>query len=510
MRNLRRTSLLLATLFGLLGALQAQKIVYSEPDREDGRRIDFEIIGKISGNFLVYKSVRSDSYICVYDNEMKMIGKVKHEYMPDQRLINVDFFPYNDFTYMIYQFQRRGIIHCMGVKIDGNGKKMEEAVELDTTHIGITSNNKIYTSLSSEDKSKIIIFKVNSKNRERYIVTTKLFDNKLNLLQKDQLVMPMDERNDYLGEFLLDNEGNLVFTKYFRNNNDNITAAYLVLKEAYSSEFRYIPVDFKDILLDELRIKVDNFSKRYFVNSFYVKQKRGNIDGMYFFVWDRNQEKTLLNNSLEFSEDLRREARDNGSFRTAFNDFFIRSITTKADGGFVVTSEAYYTTSRGGLWNRWDYMYGSPWLSPADYYSYSPYYSNWYWRNRFGNNSGAVRYHAENIILLSFDKTGKLEWNNVIKKEQFDDESDDRVSYQVMNTGGNLHFIFNIPEKRNLLLSDFTLEPGGKINRNPTLKNLDKGYEFMTKYGKQVSARQMIIPCIYRNNYICFAKLEYN
>lgn len=508
MLNYRKTTLIL-TLLSLLTGLQAQRIIYSEPDREEGRRVDFEIIGKISGNFLVYKSIRNESFICVYDNEMKQIQKVKHDYMPDQRLINVDFFPYNDFTYMIYQYQRRGIIHCMGVKIDPMGKKMEEAVELDTTHIGVTTSNKIYTSLSNEDKSKIIIFKINSKNKERYIMTTKLFDNKLNLLRRDQLVMPMDERNDYLGEFLLDNEGNLVFTKYYRNSNDNITSAYLVTKDAYSDSFRFITVDFKEILLDELRIKVDNFHKRYFVNSFFVKQKRGNIEGMYFFVWDTKEQRSLLNNSYEFSEALRREARENGNFRMAFNDFFIRSIITKNDGGFIVTSEAYYTTSRTGMWNRWDYMYGSPFFSPWDYYNYYPYYNNWYWRSRPGG-TGNVRYHAENVVILSFDRNGGLEWNNVIKKEQFDDESDDRISYQVMNTGGNLHFLFNAPEKRNLLLSDFSLEPGGKMSRNPTLKNLDKGYEFMTKYGKQVSARQMIIPCIYRNNYICFAKLEYN
>ena len=47
----------------------------------------------------------------------------------------------------------------------------------------------------------------------------------------------------------------------------------------------------------------------------------------------------------------------------------------------------------------------------------------------------------------------------------------------------------------------------GQITRNPTLKNLDKGYEFMPKYGKQVSASQMIVPCLYRN-IICFAKIE--
>ncbi|MEJ0105648.1 MAG: hypothetical protein WDO19_25160 [Bacteroidota bacterium] len=60
-----------------------------------------------------------------------------------------------------------------------------------------------------------------------------------------------------------------------------------------------------------------------------------------------------------------------------------------------------------------------------------------------------------------------------------------------------------------MLLNDFTVGPDGQINRNPTLKNLDKGYEFMPKYGKQVGSKQVIMPCIYRN-YICFAKLDYN
>jgi len=59
------------------------------------------------------------------------------------------------------------------------------------------------------------------------------------------------------------------------------------------------------------------------------------------------------------------------------------------------------------------------------------------------------------------------------------------------------------------LLNDFSLEPEGKIRRNPTLKNLDKGYDFMPKFGKQVSSRQMIIPCLNRN-YISFAKIDYN
>ena len=112
-------------------------------------------------------------------------------------------------------------------------------------------------------------------------------------------------------------------------------------------------------------------------------------------------------------------------------------------------------------------------------------------------------------LLFSFSNRGDLEWSNVIRKGQFDDESDDRISYNVMNTGGQLHFLFNLQEKRNLLLNDFSLSPDGQVNRNPTLKGLDKGHEFLPKYGKQISARQFIVPCFYRN-YICFAKIEFN
>ncbi len=204
-----------------------------------------------------------------------------------------------------------------------------------------------------------------------------------------------------------------------------------------------------------------------------------------------------------------KEAKGSGTnVKTSFNDYFIRNIIIKRDGGFVINTESYYSTSRGNQWNRFNYLYGMPYSS-YDYYSaYSPYYNSWYYRDRFNNRSN-VRYNADNITILSFNKDGKLEWNNVIHKEQYDDESEDRISYQTVNTGGQIHYVFNIDEKRALLLNDFTLSPDGQIVRNPTLKNLDRGYEFMPKYGKQVSSYQMIVPCFYRNN-ICFAKVEFN
>ena len=139
-------------LMGLFTSVNAQRILISEPDKEDSRRMDFEIIGKMGNNYLIYKNIRNESFICLYDNEMKLIKRVKHEYLPDDKMINVDFFTYPDFIYAIYQYQRRNIVHCAAVKLDGMGQKISDPVELDTTSLGGSNNNKIYTTLSSEDK----------------------------------------------------------------------------------------------------------------------------------------------------------------------------------------------------------------------------------------------------------------------------------------------------------------------------------------------------------------------
>jgi hypothetical protein len=78
-----------------------------------------------------------------------------------------------------------------------------------------------------------------------------------------------------------------------------------------------------------------------------------------------------------------------------------------------------------------------------------------------------------------------------------------------MITGGEIHVLFNQQERRDKMLNDITIQSGGQSGRNPGLKNLDAGHQFMPARGKQVSSRILIVPTVYRG-YICFAKVEYN
>lgn len=506
MRSLSLSLTLVLTL--LASAVQAQRIVYSEPERDDSRRMNFEIIGKVSGNFLVYKNIRTRHYVAVYNANMEQIGKEEMEFIPDDRVINVDFFPYADHAYMVYQYQRKNVVYCNAVKIDGLAKATSEVITLDTTHIGFNASNKIYTTISNEAKTHLMVYKINARNKSRFIVTTVLFNQNLVQQKRSRFVLPMQEHDDYIDEFNLDNDGDFIFAKFNRNSNETINHTQLMYKAANSDTLLSIEVPQKEMLLDDIHVKVDNANKRYFLSSFYYKQKRGNVEGFYFYVWDKATRTPVLQNLVQLGEELRKEAKGDANVKMAFNDYFIRNVIVKKDGGFLINTESYYTSSRMGNFNRWNYLYGMPYNSWDYYTTYSPMYSTWWWRNRY-NGMQSVRHHADNVTILSFDKNGGLEWSGVIHKEQYDDEGDDRISFQMVNTGGQLHYIFNMDEKRTLLLNDFTLSPGGEINHNPMLKNLDKGYEFLPKYGKQVSSYQVIIPCFYRN-YICFAKIEYN
>ena len=482
----------------------AQKITYSEPDRDDARNMVYDIVGKMNGNIIIYKNNREVHSISVYDANMKSIDKVRMDYLPD-RVFNIDFIQYPDFFYAIYQYQKKNIVYCMAAKLNAQGKIMNDPVQIDTTDINITASNKIYSFVNSEDKQKFMLFKINTKNDKVSVVTTLLYDRALALLHKSRLAIPMPERNDFLAEFQIDNDGDMACVKEWGTaQNDNISKLSIITKPALSDEIKTDDLKINGLYLDDIRLKVDNFNKHYLVTSFFSKQRRGNVDCIYLYLWSKDNKKEILSNTVAFSDELRADAKGQGSIKTAFNDYFLRNIIMKKDGGFFIAAESVYTSSRGNAMNRWDYLGGSPFWTPSDYYMYrSPFY---YPGSRF-NMYDVTRYFVDNIAVMAFDINGKMEWSNVITKSQYDDNSDHFIGYGLLNTGDQIHFLFNMQEKRQTIFGDQSITPAGQIVRNPVFKNLDKGFDFMAKELKQVGARQVIVPCQYRN-YICFAKVE--
>ncbi|MFN8244384.1 MAG: hypothetical protein U0X40_10065 [Ferruginibacter sp.] len=483
----------------------SQDISFSRFDKEDNRDVNFEIIGKFNDNILVYKNIYWRHKISIFDKNMQTVESVKLDFMPE-KTFNVDFVTYPGFFYMIYQYQKRNILHCMAVKMDASGKKLSEPVEIDTTQIPILTDNKIYSTISSEDKSRILVFKVQQRN-EKCNIASLLLDSQLNVIRRSRHLMEFDDRREGFSEFSLTNDGDFIFTLTKKNSSgESSNVLQLAYQSPASDSLKFYPLYLGKKYIDEVKMKVDNLNKNVVLNAFYYSRSRGSVEGLYTAIWDKQYHTERATTFTVFDDEFRSEANSEGLARFAFDNFFIHEIFVKKDGGLLVTAEDFSSQTRGSNnpWNRWDYLNTSP-FSNNSYYYYSPYYGYYRPLNSFSNTQ-SVRYYYDNIIVISIDKEGHAEWNKVIHKSQFDDDDDNFLSYSTMNGGGKLHFLFNA-DSHYQIVSDQTLSPTGDIQRNATLKSLEKGYRFMPKLSKQVGSRELIIPCVYRE-YVCFARVQ--
>ena len=326
---------------------QAQRVFYSEIEKDDYRQMNFEIIGKVGGNINVYKNFKSKNDISVYTNEMKLKSKVRLDMLPD-KISNVDFVAYPDYYHMIYQYQRKNVIYCASVKLNGDAKLMSDPVVLDTSHIEGNDEIKVYTMVISEDKQKIMLFKINQKSERYYVFTTLLYDKNLVLQKKTVMTETVREREGVFNDFVLDNDGDLAFGRSnHAGSRDFINKFNLIIKKAQEDTLQITEIPIKNYLLDEVKIKADNFNKRFLITSFYYEKNKPNIEGLISLIWDKEAGQEQAIYRFKFNDTLRLDARsDNSSPKTAFNDYFIKNLIPTKDGGFAVIAELYYTNSR--------------------------------------------------------------------------------------------------------------------------------------------------------------------
>lgn len=491
-------------------AAVAQRITYSQPQREDDyRNTEVEIIGKVGDNILVYKNNRDKYTLSIFDDDMKLKKNVPLSFLPDH-ILNADFITYPDYFQMIFQYQYKAYVYCYGLMITPDGQARGEPVLIDSSQVGTGKvKSKIYSVIHSDDRNLVLVYKINQDKNYNNVFYTFLMGPGLNLINNSRLELSMNTRRAFLSNFMLSNDGQFVFAKVARAGaNGNLEEASLVVKEEKVDSFTVHALDLQDKYLDEMKLKVDNERNKIFFASFYTLQRRGNIEGLFAGEYNFGGRDFEHLQFLPFRDDLRMNAKRNASLNNAFNNYFIRQLVIRGDGGFLLTAESYYTTSGNQPWNRWNYMY-SPWgFSP--YYSpyyYSPY-SPWYYNPYSWNTNQGTRYYYNDVAILSYGPDGKLEWSNFIRKQQQDDDNDAFLSYQMVNIASALEFIFNEPFRRSYLLTASSVSPDGKVSKLPTLRGLDKGYEWMPRYGRQISARTVVIPCIYRN-YICFGKIDF-
>ena len=486
----------------------AQNITYSVVHAgENERDVNFEILGNVGANYLVFKNITWRSIIQVFDKNMKELSNERLKFVPD-KVLNADFITYPDHFWMIYQHQRNSVLYCKAVKMNAMGERMGEVITLDTLRIGVRNANGVYSTVYSEDKKRVLIYKMLEKSNKLHLVT-KLYDAELSLLDSTRAVFDYNERKEVYSPFQVANDGTIFYTREIKSGaRENISQLEMVTHRPNSTGFETTPINLQNKFIDEVSVKIDNLNNNFIINSFYYPEKRGsNIMGLFSAVVDRqtNQVKSFINT---FDDSLRAKMAGANQYRFAFDNLFLKNIFVKRDGSYLLIAEEYSTQSIGGFnrWNRWDYLYNNPY----SFYDYNYMYSPYYRYNRFNsfNTVPTTRYYYDKILIVNIGQPLNMEWSNVILKSQADDDDDSFLSFGTMNTGSEINFLYIEKEKNSQIISSQSISPYGNLFRYPTIKSREAGYEFMPRLSKQIGARQVMMPCVYRGN-IGFAKIDF-
>jgi hypothetical protein len=492
---------------GFANTSLAQSIVYSEIERADSRNLNFEILGKFDDNFLVYKNINRSHKLTIYENSMVIKETVKLDFV-SERTYNIDFIKYPDYFLMVWQYEKGNTTYCKAAKMNGLGKIVGNILDLDTTKTGFFGTKTYYGFTWSENKKKILVYKTMSKN-DVYHICAKVYNEDLMLQDSSRQAIPYENRESF-DDMQVDNDGNVVFTKLKENaRQEYINTLELNIKKAKVDKLTTINIPLEKMLIQPPVIKIDNLNAHYLINSFSYKKNGGYVDGIFSAIVSKDSFALVQKNINVFDDSLIKKLSGKPDWRSAFDNLFLKNIILKKDGGFIAVTEDYYKQRRFGG-TGFDDRFGNNNVfgSTSDYYLYNRGYNGLY--RPYGDNTNArdIVYNYGDILNFSFTKDLKLQWNNVINKTTNDVETDNFLSFVNMNMGAEIHFLFLQKDNNRQILSDHAVQADGSIIRYATLRSREAGYEFMAKLGRQTGARQMIIPCIVRNN-IAFAKIDF-
>lgn len=489
-------------------SVSAQSITYSEVEKADSRNMNFEILGNFSNNYLVYKNLNKRQNLTIYDNNMSIKEEIKLDFISD-RTFNIDFITYPDRFLMVWQFEKGNTIYCKAASMNGAGQLIGSVIDLDTTKQGVFSNKASYAFTWSEDKRKLLLYKIQTRN-DAYSQVTKVYDENFKLLDSSRRILTYNDNREDFGELQIDNDGVILFAKVKENaRQEYINTLEINFKKLKNDQIFTVDIPLDKQLVQEPIIKIDNLNKNYIINSFSYKKNGGNVDGLLTAIINRDSLKLTKKAINIFDDSLRSKLSGKPDWRTAYDNLNIRNVILKKDGGFIALTEEYYKQRRFGntFDDRFNTFNNRYYNSYSDYYLYNRGYYGYY--RPFNDGYGRdVVYNYNDIINFSFNKDLKLQWSNVINKTTSDVENDNFLSFTNLNAGGEIYFLFLQKDNNRQILSNHALQPDGTVKRYATLKGREAGYNFMARLSRQTGARQIIVPCIVRNN-IAFAKIDF-
>jgi len=450
------------------GGAFAQKVTVS-PEillRDD---YSYTLLGKVSDKILLVRNKGFGQTLSIYNEGLGFVQEIPLEF--EDRKINLIGFvtTANDFN-CYYSFKDKGIEYIKSVKLSPSGEQYFS----DTLNV---RDNAYLTQY----------YKFNGSKNDRYVVVfNPTDDNGMKLLLYDNQEM----------ELIYDTEINakgVSMRKDFRKITVTEDGKVGILFEKFNStfrkeahHFRLVEIDkdgvatdqqiqFNGKLTNDVDLLINNNNQFEIVGIFGEKYE--DISNGYFKSTGDTIKRIFFPEEMLTDVSLNTKKRVEG-----LQNYLLNDVIQRRDGGYLFVMEANKEFYRAS--NSRNFRGGSYRNSVTDYYT-------------------------EDIVLLSIDPNGELQWNTVLPKKQFS-QDDEGVysSFFIFKTPSKLHFVYNDEIKNNNTVSEYVVNPAGRFERNSVLSTAYQKLKLRIRNAMQVSSSAFLM-LSERNNRINIVKIEY-
>jgi hypothetical protein len=471
---------------------RAQEVLYTQYEKFDPRVDEFSVVGKVGDRTYMFHSQGKDFFLEAYNDNMDKLATVMLDFFPT-KIYETRFVASASQITVLYQALSGNKVIQYAAILDDKGRLKKGPISLGEEKTGLLGPTKdYYESAVSEDKKVIAVYKFYAKGGT-ISIEGKCIDQDLNVTKRFKAMHKTDNNMEH-GDVIVSNDGMIylpVFTPIgSRNYADELSLLCLNTAIGTGNKFVAKELPLNGMYASRVYIKIDNTNNRVYVGGFYSGKKNGNFDGVLYAYYDIATGTFENKKFIGFDTDIQGATGERNASR-AFNDFQIKQLIIKNDGGFVMVSEESYVAMRS---------------------SYAPgfgYYSMYYPMGGMGGGQNIREYYYNDILALSYNAEGVRDWYSFVRKRQYSQEDNGRFSsYAFLNSGASLGFLFNDYDAKNSRIQLATVDNDGKADMRSFTADGNENPDWLPRFGKQVSTREIVVPCL-RKKQICFAKVVF-
>ena len=474
-----------------LPAADAQQVTYSPYNDFTLSGGATGVVGKIGGKIFTFRYDGGGAFLDAWDEAMQPVATVILDFIPPKAQ-SIRMFAVADSMVAVYEYSVGRDLFLYAALLDAEGRLLKRPFKLDQLRTGLlgTSDKDRFEVVASDDRRHFVAYRLEDQSRN---VQLKVVSFGLDLTLTNRASLNYRDSEAMWGgrPVVLQNGSFVMPVRSVSGSRESSAKVVLLTLPEGAKKLDFTPVPMNGKYLYEPLLKADRNTAVFHLAGYYGESRNAPAGGVLLYTLDNETGTIKDSRTAPFDAKLRTQASGGGSARNAFANQKLQQLLLRNDGGFATISEESFVSARTSTVG----------MGMGGFYST--------YNDPFMNRTLIREYFYNDVVLLSFDNTASLQWSTVVRKEQYSQEDGGLfASYALLNTGSEIGILYNDFNTRQSTIQFVTVDDDGHQERKSFVAAGDNSPDWIPSSARQVSAREVIVPCLARKK-LCFAKVTF-